>query len=93
MTKHTLTIDTSEGTATIDSQKLTEFNQRALDVLEQISELTKDFKEIVEEASDATKLKKAKVSKYFKSRFDAKTKDTSELGILFSQLDEVLDGK
>jgi hypothetical protein len=85
------TIDTTEGNVRIDSQEFGKFNNRALDVLEQISELQKDLKEIVEEAADATKLKKGLINKYFKSRHKFKTKEAKVEGDLFESLDNALD--
>lgn len=87
----TVSIDTTEGSATINSDSFGDYNRRAIAVLSEIAALQEDFKVIVQEASDNTKLKKAKVAKFFKSRFDAKTKDVKQLGDLFTTLDDVLD--
>lgn len=90
MTQHTTTISTSEGTATIDSKLFKEYNKEAHAVLEKISELQKDFKEIIESAADGTNLKKPKIAAYFKARFKEATKATKEQGELFAQLDEIM---
>lgn len=90
MTQHTTSISTSEGTATIDSKLFKGYNQEAHKILEDISELQKDFKEVVESASNGTNLKKPKIAAYFKAHFKEATKATKEQGELFSQLDEIL---
>lgn len=88
---HITTIDTSAGTVTIEAKKFQEYNRAAHDILEQISELQKDFKEVIEAAADGTGLKKPKVAKYFKERYKAATKATKETGELFAQLDSILE--
>lgn len=90
MTKVT-TIETADGNIRLDSDVLTGYNQRAHNLLEQISELEKDLKEVVEEAAEETKLKKGVLNKYFKARFKFKTKAAKAEGELFATLDGVLD--
>lgn len=86
-----MTLNTEEGNVKLDSEKLLKLNQRAHNILEEISELEKDFKEIVEEAAIETGIKKGKIGSYFKERFKFKTKDTKAKGELFCALDEMLD--
>lgn len=90
MTNKISTIDTSEGTITINSELFTGYYQEALSVLDAIAESTKDFNEIVETVAENTGMKKAKVAKYFKERFAEKTKATKEIGELFGTLDELM---
>lgn len=91
MTTNITTIQTADGTAKIDSKLFIGYNQEALEILEKISELQKDFKEVVETVAENTGLKKPKVSKYFKERFKDSTKQTTQVGELFAKLDEVLN--
>jgi hypothetical protein len=70
MSKH-VTVDQ----ATFDVADLTRFLQRGLNVLAEEAALKEDFKSLVQEASDATKIEKKIIRKFFKSRFNVKTKD------------------
>jgi hypothetical protein len=70
MTKH-VTVDQ----ATFDAADLTRFLQRSMNVLSEEAALKEDFKALVEEAATATKLEKKIIRKFFKSRFNVKTKD------------------
>lgn len=88
-----VTIEQSEGVATINDELLREYMSEAFEYLGQMEEGKQGFKDVVESVADATKLSKSKVSKYLKQRFEAKTKQTKELGELFTKLDEVLSGK
>lgn len=89
----TISVDTAGGeNITINSDDLQEFTRKSTVILSEIAALDEDFKLLVQEMSDRTKLKKTKVSKYLKQRFDFKTKETQELGELFSTLDSALDG-
>ena len=78
------------GSATIDSKLFTAYLQEAFEMLEKIEETGKDFKEWVETVAETTKLDKKYVSKYAKARYKDSTKETTELGELFSSLDEAL---
>lgn len=84
------TIDFAEGAIKIDAKLFAGYNSEALDVLDKISELKKDFAEIVETVAENTGMKKAKVAKYFNERFTDKTKATAQLGELFAQIDEII---
>jgi ABC-type Zn uptake system ZnuABC Zn-binding protein ZnuA len=88
---HTTTINTSEGVVNINSDLFKGYNKEAHEILEKISELQKDLKEIVETASETTGLKKPKVAKYFKERYNEATKVTKETGELFAQLDSIIE--
>jgi capsular polysaccharide biosynthesis protein len=70
MTK-TVTIDQ----ATFNSDELTSFLRRAINVQAEIDSLKEDFKVLVQEAADATKLDKKIARKFFVARFKATTKD------------------
>jgi len=88
-----ITIEQSEGVATVNDELFQGYLREAFEHLSQIEEGKDGFKEVVEALADATKLKPAKVSKYLKQRFDAKTKQTKELGVLFIKLDALLSGE
>lgn len=77
--------------ATINSADFTNLLQRALNVLDTAREAKLDLKEIVEEAAEKTKLEKSVVSKFFKARFDDKTKATIAQGELFAALNNAID--
>jgi len=81
---------TTINNATIDSRVFTGYTQESYEILDKISELGKDFKELVETVAETTKLEKKVVSKYFKARFKEATKEPSELAVVFEQLDEIL---
>ena len=91
MEQQITTIVTPDGTIKVDAKLFAGYNKEALEVLEQISELTKDYKQIVLTVSENTGMKKSKASKYFKERFKESTKDVTAVGELFSVLDGVLE--
>lgn len=76
--------------ATIDSRVFTGYYQESHRILDQIRELTLDYKELVETIAETTKLDKKVVSKYFKSKFKEQTKEAKVLGDMFEKLDEIL---
>lgn len=88
MTQHITTLQTSDGTVTINAELFQEYLKEAFEHLTAIEEATEQFKEVVETVAATTGLKKPKVSKYLKERYEAKTKKTRELGDLFTSLDE-----
>lgn len=87
---NTITIDLADGTATINDELFKEYLKEAYEHLTAKQEAEEMFKEVVETVAETTGLKKAKVSKYLKQRFEAKTKETKELGELFAKLDEAV---
>lgn len=70
MTK-TITIDQ----ATFNTDDLTGFLRRAINVQAEIEALKEDFKALVQEAADSTKLEKRIARKFFVARYKATTKD------------------
>jgi DNA-directed RNA polymerase beta' subunit len=70
MTK-TVTIDQ----ATFNTDDLTGFLRRAINVQAEEEANKEDFKALVQEVADATKLDKKIVRKFFKARYKATTKD------------------
>lgn len=92
MTQHITTLETSEGTATINQELFQGYVKEAFEHLTTMAEAEGYFKEVVETVAETTKLKKSKVSKYLKERYAAKTKATREMGALFEKLDEVVEG-
>jgi predicted solute-binding protein len=81
---------TNINNAVIDSKVFTGYTQESYELLDKVSELNKDFKELVETVAETTGLEKKIVSKYLKARYKEQTKDASELGIVFDKLDEIL---
>lgn len=92
MTENTnkITIETSEGTATIDAKLFKGYNEEALNLLNEAEGIMQNFKDVVETVAETTGLKKATVSKFFKQRYADKIKEGSETAALFEQLEEVL---
>ena len=87
----TLTLNTNDGkVATIDSKVFIGYTQESHTLLDQISELGKDFKELIDTVAETTGLEKKYVSKYLKARYKYATKEASELGDLFVALDGVV---
>lgn len=70
MTKH-VTIDNAQ----FDVADLTRFLQRGIAVLAEMEANKEDFKALIEEAVQETKLDKKIISKFIKSRYNAKTKE------------------
>lgn len=92
MTQHITTLETSEGTATIDQELFQNYVKESFEHLTAMAEAEGYFKEVVETVAETTGLKKSKVSKYMKERFAATTAKTKEMGELFEKLDEVVEG-
>lgn len=87
---HITSIDTPAGTATIDTKVFTHYTKESHDILEQISELNKDFKELIITIAETTHLDKGVVSKYMKARHKEATKEAKALGDVFDTLDSIL---
>lgn len=87
-----LSMDVNGVSVTIDSKVFMEYSKEAHDILEAISELNKDFKELVGGLSVTTKLEKKDISKYFKAKFKEATKEPKIQGELFESLDAILEG-
>lgn len=86
MTK-TVTIDQ----ATFDTNDLTRFLQRGINVLAEIEANKEDFKELIEEAVRETKLEKKIITKFIKSRFAAKTKEVIDEATTLAALCDAVD--
>lgn len=87
MTKKIISIDN----ATIDAEKLRDYNSEIRAALQEKEDAEAAFKDIVDRVAKETKLKKTVVAGYFKARFKATTKDTVKKGGLFEALDSALD--
>lgn len=85
-----ITIETSEGTATIDAKLFKGYNEEALNYLNEAEGIMQNFKDVVETVAETTGLKKATVSKFFKQKYADKLKEGSETAELFEQLQEIL---
>lgn len=84
-------IDINGSSVTIDGKVFVGFTKRSHEILDQIAELQKDFKELVEEVVEETKLEKKHVGKYFKARFKFETKKPKAEGEIFEILDNIAD--
>lgn len=87
------TIDTAEGTITLNSDDMKDSNKESIRILSEIAALQEEFKEHVEAVAEKIGMKKGKLTKYFKARFNAQTKALTEQGEVFGKIDELLDGK
>jgi transcription termination factor NusB len=88
---HITTINFEGTNVTIDQELFQNYMKESFEHLGAMEEADQMFKEVVETVAENTGLKKAKISKYLKERFAAKTKATKELGVLFEKLDEVVE--
>lgn len=79
------------NSATIDADAFSNFNAEAMRVLGEKEALDQEYKDLIEQVQNTTKLKKGVISKYFKSRFKAKTKEVVEQGEVFEALNNALD--
>ena len=86
MTKH-ISIDN----ANFEAAELVAYLQRALSLLDTSREAMLDFKELLEEVTEKTKLDKKVVSKFFKARFADKTKQVVKEGEVFAALNDAVD--
>lgn len=88
----TVSMDVNGNTVTIDSKTFLEYSKRAYEIQQKMDGLKQEFKAEVEAAADNTKLDKKYISKYFKARYQVKTKVPKQEGELFEKLDEILVG-
>lgn len=77
--------------ATFDTQDLTSFLQRGLEVLDAANEAKEDFKEVVAEAVEKTGLDKKIIAKWVKARWADKSKDVVKDGETFAVLNDAVD--
>jgi predicted solute-binding protein len=82
---------TADGTANVQPELLREYLKEAFSHLDAMNTAKLKLKEVIEAAADGTGLSKKLVGKYFKARYSAKVKETTELGALFERLDEVVE--
>lgn len=92
MSNKITTIDTSEGTININAQEFTDLYRRYRNLKLEEEAAKEGIKDLVGEAADATKWKKAKLSKYFKARYNAEVKALKEQADLFAKLNQIIDG-
>jgi uncharacterized protein (UPF0335 family) len=86
MTK-TVTIDT----ATFAADDLTNFLQRAIRIQAEQEALKEDYKALLKEAEDKTKLKAKKLRPWFKARYAAKTQEVIQKADEFEALNNAVD--
>jgi len=85
-----ITLETSDGVATIDAKLFQGYNQEALDLLSEADGIMQNFKDVVETVAETTGLKKATVSKFFKQRYADKIREGAATAELFEQLEDIL---
>lgn len=86
-------VPTPEGIKTIHPVILEAKLNEAIEILEAEAEQKAAFKELVEELEESTEIPKAFLSKWFKARFKAKTKEASLLGDAFDAMDDAVPEK
>lgn len=86
------TIDTPEGTLTINAEEFTNLYRRFRNLKLEEDAAKDSIRDLLGEAADATKWKKAKLSKYFKARYNVEVKTLKEQAELFSKLNSIIDG-
>lgn len=84
-------IETKNGTVEVNAELLTGYLQEASAHYAAIDSAKTDLKLIGEALEEKTGIKSSLIMKYAKSRYDEKTKETTELGELFQQLDEAVE--
>ena len=84
------TIDTVNGPIEINQELLSGYIDEASTHYAAMDAAKADLKLIGEALEEKTGLKASLIMKYDKSRYDDKTKETTELGVLFEQLDEAI---
>lgn len=77
--------------ATINSDNLTKFLQRGISILAEAEAAKEDFKALVEEIEQDTKLEKKVISKWIKARYADKTKVVIAEGEAVAALNDAVD--
>ena len=85
------TIETKNGTIEVNQELLQGYIDEAAMHYSAIDAAKTDLKLIGEALEDKTGIKAGLIMKYAKAKYDDKTKDTTELGELFQQLDEAVE--
>jgi hypothetical protein len=85
-------IETKNGTVEVNSELLTGYLSEAAAHYSAIDSAKVDLKLIGEALEEKTGIKAGTIMKYAKSRHDDKTKEATELGELFEQLDAAMGG-
>lgn len=85
---HHITIDN----ANVNVADLTRFLQRGISILAEMEANKEDFKELIEEATNETKLDKKVIAKFVKSRYAAKTKEIVAEAETLAALSAAVDG-
>lgn len=81
------TIETKNGSIEINQELLSGYIDEAATHYAAIDAAKGDLKLIGEALEEKTGIKATLIMKYAKARYDDRTKDTTELGELFEQLD------
>ena len=83
-------MDVNGVSVTIDSNVFLGYVKESNRILDEIEELKKDHKEVVEAVVESTNLDKKDVGKYLKAKYKEDTKAAKAQGDLFSTLDEIV---
>lgn len=91
VTSQAIAITTSDGVANVHPEVLRQYTREAFGHFDAMNTAKEELKQMIEAAAEGTKLPKKLIRKYLKAKYDAKVKETTELGNLFSALDEALE--
>ena len=78
------------GDKPVDADVLRGYASDSFDIQSELLSYKEKFKTLVDDAAEATGLEKKVIAAYFKARFQEKTKEATERGQIFEQLDQVL---
>lgn len=86
-----VSMDVEGVSVTIDTKVFSGYIQDSNRILDEIDELKKDYKELIDAVEETTKLPKKNVRKYLKARYNADTKAPKKDAELFEALDNAVD--
>jgi len=86
-----IAIQTTEGTVNVNAELLRAYYTEASELLQSEADAKEQFKEVIEAQAEAMNIDKKTLTKYFKARFKEATKEASQQGQVFAQLDEAFE--
>jgi uncharacterized protein (UPF0335 family) len=87
----TIAIQTTEGTVNVNAELLRTYYTEASELLKNEADAKEQFKDAIEAQAEALGVDKKVLTKYFKARFKEATKEASQQGKVFEQLDEAFE--
>lgn len=84
-------IEIGSNTVEVNVEVFKGYQEEVFGYLNAEAEAKKNFKEAVETVAETTGIDKKVLTKYFKAKYKAKTKEQSELGEVFAALDEATE--